>query len=364
MQRIIFFVFTLLLAAIGAHTPIAAQGIDDDIDLDALYEQIDEALENSPRYVAEREKKIEEVRNTFFSEQNLEKRQQAAADLFNLYQPYKNDSALYYAEMAVNLADSIRRPDLAGLYRSLEANLCSGADMFTEALEQLRLTDKRALTTEGLTAYYTAWMHVCGQIGSYSDISHVRQRYYDMQDHYRDSVLMVADKNSENYLHLKMDILNARQLYQDALALSKTWLSTVSEDTHEGAFAAFYRSMVFDKLRNEEMTCYWLGKSALADIRNAVMNQAALVFLADHLANNGDFSRAKRYTDFATKCNFTFSPRLRTYQVNSVINVLSKSQQAEQKRANMILTIAGIVIVFLLIALAYTTILSIKRKKK
>lgn len=112
------------------------------------------------------------------------------------------------------------------------------------------------------------------------------------------------------------------------------------------------------------MTCYWLGKSALADIRNAVMNQAALVFLADHLANNGDFSRAKRYTDFATKCNFTFSPRLRTYQVNSVINVLSKSQQAEQKRANMILTIAGIVIVLLLIALAYTTILSIKRKKK
>ena len=309
-------------------------------------------------------KKIEEVRNTFFSEQNLEKRQQAAADLFNLYQPYKNDSALYYAEMAVNLADSIRRPDLAGLYRSLEANLCSGADMFTEALEQLRLTDKRALTTEGLTAYYTAWMHVCGQIGSYSDISHVRQRYYDMQDHYRDSVLMVADKNSENYLHLKMDILNARQLYQDALALSKTWLSTVSEDTHEGAFAAFYRSVVFDKLRNEEMTCYWLGKSALADIRNAVMNQAALVFLADHLANNGDFSRAKHYTDFATKCNFTFSPRLRTYQVNSVINVLSKSQQAEQKRANMILTIAGIVIALLLIALAYTTILSIKRKKK
>lgn len=65
MQRIIFFVFTLFLAAIGAHTPIAAQGIDDDIDLDALYEQIDEALENSPRYVAEREKKIEEVRNTF-----------------------------------------------------------------------------------------------------------------------------------------------------------------------------------------------------------------------------------------------------------------------------------------------------------
>ena len=207
-------------------------------------------------------------------------------------------------------------------------------------------------------------MHVCGQIGSYSDISHVRQRYYDMQDHYRDSVLMVADKNSENYLHLKMDILNARQLYQDALALSKTWLSTVSEDTHEGAFAAFYRSVVFDKLRNEEMTCYWLGKSALADIRNAVMNQAALVFLADHLANNGDFCRAKRYTDFATKCNFTFSPRLRTYQVNSVINVLNKSQQAEQKRANMILTIAGIVIVLLLIALAYTTILSIKRKKK
>ena len=61
------------------------------------------------------------------------------------------------------------------------------------------MVNKTALDNKGLTAYYEAWMHVCGQIGSSSQRSHVRQRYYDMQDLYRDSVLtVVAEKGRRN----------------------------------------------------------------------------------------------------------------------------------------------------------------------
>ena len=284
--------------------------------------------------------------------------------LFRLYESYNNDSAFYYAECCISLADSLHRPDLAGRFRSLLAYQYSRTDMPTQALEQLRAVKKSALNNRGLVDYYHAWMHVCGELGVYAHRKDDRQRHYDQQNFYRDSVLMVAQEGSEEWYHLKVDILSARRLYQDALKLSNKWLKMVKDGTHESAYAAFYRSMVYDNLNNHDLVCYWLGKSALDDIQCAVMNQASLLFLAEHLAEDGDIDRANRYLNFAKQCNLAFSSRLRNYQVNSILNIVEKNYQATEAHTHQLLTIAGIIIVLLLIALAYTTILSIKRKKK
>ena len=354
-------VFFLLTVTVGmAHA--ATTQVDEEIDLKALYQQIDDAISQSPQYVAEREQKIDACRNRLQREKDAEKSVTIAEELFLLYQPYRNDSALHYAEICISLADSLHRPDLVGRFRSLLAYQCSNTDRYTESLEQLRMVDKSALDKNGLCDYYNAWMHVCGELGSYTQRKEVRERFFAQQNLYRDSVLMVADEDSEHNLHLKMDILNARQLYQDALAISDEWLEMVANKTHESAYAAFYRSMVYDKLRNHDMVCYWLGKSALEDIRCAVMNQASLLFLAEHLANDGDISRARRYVEFAKDCNLFFCPRLHNYQVNSIINVIEKSSQATETRANLILLIASVVIVLLIIALVYT-ISQLRRKK-
>ena len=335
---------------------------NESVDLGTLYQQIDEAISNSSLYVADRERQINTCRKSFLREKNVEKSIQLAENLFLLYQPYRNDSALHYAEVCISLADSLHRPDLTGRFRSMLANQCSHTNMHTESLEQLRLVDKAALDSTGLLMYYKAWMHVCGELGSYTQRNDVRQKYYDLQNHYRDSVLMVTKEGSDEWFHLKMDILSARRLYQDALELSDQWIKDVTDDTHESAYAAFYRSMVYDKLNNQEMTCYWLGKSALDDIRSAVMDQASLLFLAEHLANDGDdIEHALRYVEFAKACNLNFCPFMRTYQVNSVINVIEKSRETAQDRTRQVLMIAVGVIVLLLVLL---TALIIRKNKK
>ena len=346
-------IFILLTVTVGLTHAVATLD-DEQMDLKALYQQIDDAISQSPQYVAEREHKITACRNRLLKETSEEKKVSIAEELFLLYQPFRNDSALHYAEVCINLADSLHRPDLVGRFRSLLAYQCSNSDMYAESLEQLRMVDRSALDKNGQCDYYNAWMHVCGEIGSYTQIKDVRERYFDQQNLYRDSVLMVADEGSEHDLHLKMDILNARQLYQDALKISDEWFEMVANKTHESAYAAFYRSMVYEKLGNHDMVCYWLGRSALDDIRCAVMNQASLLFLAEHLADDGDISRARRYVEFAKDCNYFFTPRLHNYQVNAVIKVIEKSNQANQSRANLMLVIASVVIVLLLIVLIFT----------
>lgn len=344
---------TLLLIVVMGLAPTVMAQTDESVDLDALYQQIDDAISQSPAYVAGRERQIVDWRNRLNKEKDLEKKVQMAEELFRLYESYRNDSALHYAEVCISLADSLRRPDLVGRYRSMLAYQCSNADMYTDAIEELRSVNKSVLDSIGLVDYYHAWMHVYGEIGSYTQRNDVRLRMFGQQDAYRDSVLMVADEGSEEWLHLKVDILCARQLYQDALELSSKWLQKVTDGTHENAYAAFYRSMVYDKLRNHDQTCYWMGKSALDDIRCAVMNQASLLFLAERLAADGDISRAYRYAEFAKDCNLTFSPRLRVYQVQSFLNVMEKNSLVNQQRANRILIIASIVVALLLMALIY-----------
>jgi len=361
LNKVLRVVMGVSLFHLFTFSPLPALA-DESIDLKSLYQQIDEAISLSPQYVAERERQITACRDSLQTERNAEKSILLAEKLFFLYEPYQNDSALFFADYCINLADSLRRPDLTGRFRSLLAYQCSRTDKHAESLEQLRLVNKSALDKRGLVDYYHAWMHVCGELGVYTQREAVRQRAFKQQDLYRDSVLMVTEEGSEEWYHLEVDILSARKLYQEAMEISDQWLQNVTDGTHESAYAAFYRSMIYDRLNNHDLVCYWLGKSALDDIKCAVMNQASLLFLAEHLANDGDTERAHRYMEFAKDCNLTFAPQLRNYQVNPIVNIVEKNCHDILARADRILKIVIGVIVLLLIALLYT--LSIIRKTR
>lgn len=358
MKRTI--VFCILLAVIGAATPLSAQERDKEADLQTLYQQIDDAIEHSPQYVAQRREKITNARKQLLSVSSHNKQFALAEELFALYKPFKNDSALHFADLCIALADSLHQNDKVALYLSLKAHQCSTTGMYVEALDLLKKVDKRALGPEGLTKYYAAWMHVCGEIGSNNQQEDVRWKYYNLQDSYRDSVLAVADESSEESLHLKMDVFSARKQYQDALAVSDIWLSKVTDGTHANAYASFYRSVVYDKLGNGREVRYWLGKSALDDIKCAVYDQASLFMLADRLLSDGDYERAYRYVRYSEACNTAFSPQLRNYQVRYVANIIGTLYEKNQASYHRLLMISCIGALLLLIVIAWLLF----RKKK
>ena len=117
-----------------------------------------------------------------------------------------------------------------------------------QSFGKLRQNDKSKLDRQGLTEYYDVAMHLCGDVAAYTLIPSERDYYYAERDRYRDSLLAVVDPASDNYLHLQMSALCAKQRYQDALEISDQWLSNVSNATHEEAYAAYYRHIVYDKV--------------------------------------------------------------------------------------------------------------------
>ena len=358
MRKLLWIVW-LLLGTI----PVLSQE-EKDVDLEALYKQIDKAIEESPLYVQAKEEEIKETYDLFMKAKNAENRLEIAEQLFWLYKPFKNDSAIHYAQLIVDLAKEVNRLAVSNRYRALLARQCSNAGMYVEASGILQKTDKTALDRQGLTDYYDACMHVCGEVAAYTLIPQIRDFYYAEQDHYRDSLLTVVDPASDNYLHLQMSALCARQQYQEALKVSDKWLNKTVSGTHEDAYAAYYRHIVYANIGNEKMVRYWLGKSAFDDVSCAVMDQAALINLAQLLNIDGDLERSYRYIRFTWQCNSFFNTRMRANQISPVLNVIEKNyQDAIDRNTKLLYIIATIGTILAIVFFSFLTIL-LKQKKK
>ena len=358
MRKLLWMVW-LLLGTI----PVLSQE-EKDVDLEALYKQIDKAIEESPLYVQAKEEEIKETYDLFMKAKNAENRLEIAEQLFWLYKPFKNDSAIHYAQLIVDLAKEVNRLAVSNRYRALLARQCSNAGMYVEASGILQKTDKTALDRQGLTDYFDACMHVCGEVAAYTLIPQIRDFYYAEQDHYRDSLLTVVDPASDNYLHLQMSALCARQQYQEALKVSDKWLNKTVSGTHEDAYAAYYRHIVYANIGNEKMVRYWLGKSAFDDVSCAVMDQAALINLAQLLNIDGDLERSYRYIRFTWQCNSFFNTRMRANQISPVLNVIEKNyQDAIDRNTKLLYIIATIGTILAIVFFSFLTIL-LKQKKK
>ena len=113
-----------MLVGMSVHVASAQQS-QKEVDLEALYQQIDEAIDNSPVYVAEFEKRLNKQKDLFMQETDTDAKLLNGMILFEMYRSYKNDSALHYIRECITLADSLGHYDIAGQARSKMARQCS-----------------------------------------------------------------------------------------------------------------------------------------------------------------------------------------------------------------------------------------------
>ena len=345
------FVFALI-ALNGLSLGIAsAQYLRREVNLETLYRQVDEAMEQFPQYVADFERRVERQKEVFYGEPDAEKRLSYGMELYDMYRSYKNDSALLYIRKCITLADSLRRYDIAGQARSKMARQCSNSGMYIEAGNLLDEVNVAYLTRQGKADYYEARNHLCGEIATYSLLPEVKERYFAMQSHFRDSLNMVADPSGEQYFMQRIWDLIAQNKLPEALEVSEQWINKVGIGTREDALASYYRHIVYDYMRDGIMVRFWLGNSALADIKNAVMDQASLIMLAYMAINDGDMERSYRYIRFTWDCNNFFNTRMRTSQISPVLDIIEKNYQASVERKTRFLSTASIVFTFLTLLL-------------
>lgn len=119
--------------------------------------------------------------------------------------------------------------------------------------------------------------------------------------------------------------------------------------THENAIICYGRYSIYRQKGDMDLAKYWLCKSALDDVRNAVMDQMSLIALAELLDAEGDNERASKYISFTWECNRKFSPRMRSWQIAPLLSAIEQNYQEKVDKKSRILTVWTIVITVMLV---------------
>ena len=357
MKKILSLVYILCFSAL---TSSFAQNKN----IKDLYEQLDQAIEQSQYYINQKESRITKIKKQSRQGHTPPQLLTAYYKLYEEYQTYKSDSSIYYIHQAIDLAKrNNMKSDITKL-RSLLALQYSTSGAFTEALHVLQSIDKKTLNNSNKKDYYIAFYHVYGELG-FTNINidtELSQEFYSKQDCYRDTLFSILSPNSEDYLMRKEVLLTNQNKLKEALKINDIRLSKCKKGSHEYGIVAYYRYLIYRSLKDEDMVKYWLLQSAICDVKCAINDQASLWILAEILSKEKDVERSYKYINFSWKANKKFCTRIRSWQISPVLGTIDHNYQAELKKANHRLIFAIICVSLLVIALALLTFYVNKQK--
>lgn len=357
MKTTVFLLLLLLSASMSRGQDVNAGHKDDmEVDLPAMYDKVDDAISQAERYITDYSSKLLDIRRRAEDCSDPGQRLMLTMQLSDMYESFNGDSSLVYALRAMQQAEALGYTDTAADMRARMAYLCTFLGSQTESLTILGQIDKSALSHDGLCYYYRSYMMVYGNLGGNCQIPSMRDEFYRIHHLYMDSLLATATPGSELYLgHIQPQLVEAGK-YEEALKVNDERMNTTQEGTHENAIICYSRYTIYQAMGNSEMAKYWLCRSALDDIRNAVLDQASLLSLADMLNAEGDLERANRYISFTWECNRRYSPRMRSWQIAPLLSAIEGNFQSKLDRKSRFLTLTSVclgVLAFLFIACAF-----------
>lgn len=357
MKKILSLVYILCFSAL---TSSFAQNKN----IKDLYEQLDQAIEQSQYYINQKESRITKIKKQSRQGHTPPQLLTAYYKLYEEYKTYKSDSSIYYIHQAIDLAKrNNMKSDITKL-RSLLALQYSTSGAFTEALHVLQSIDKKTLNNSNKKDYYIAFYHVYGELG-FTNINidtELSQEFYSKQDCYRDTLFSILSPNSEDYLMRKEVLLTSQNKLKEALKINDIRLSKCKKGSHEYGIVAYYRYLIYRSLKDEDMVKYWLLQSAICDVKCAINDQASLRILAEILSKEKDVERSYKYINFSWKANKKFCTRIRSWQISPVLGTIDHNYQAELKKAIHRLIFAIRCVSLLVIALALLTFYVNKQK--
>lgn len=299
-------------------------------DLDSVYNALDEVILHKAHYDRIRETKIFQLKNRLKNELRLKKGDyillyQLNENLVEAYKAYRYDSVASYLNrnIAIAMAHNDRtRTDKAKLKLIY---LFASSGMYLEAVNMIQSIDRAKLDHSLLVDYYTACAHTYGEQMVYTRDADTHLHYLNLLKEYNSLLLAALPPNSMPYLRMKEDDARYNNRLKEALYYNSLQMKLTAPGSPEYSIVCFFRSEDYKIIGDKKMQCYWLGLSAINDIKSAVKDQASLWTLAQIVAQNGDIERSYRYIRFSWDCTKGYNTPLRNLQTSGVLSMIDHS---------------------------------------
>lgn len=176
-------------------------------------------------------------------------------------------------------------------------------------------------------------------------LTHTMERISGVQTVYDNDV---EDENTLIEFYSSMDTVSTRPSNYD----------------HNYAIEAYYMSDHYKNNGDKQRQMEWLTRSAIADVRAAVCDNASSWMLAEELYAIGDLERATKYVKYSTRNADIFHARQRYVQVTPVASIITDAYQARLRETSQHLLIAILLLALVLFLLAVSASQVIRRNRR
>ncbi len=344
--------FTILLIAfLLPATSFSQEPLSD------ILRNLDQLIENREEFTAEREQYIQTLQALNKQSGSFMERYQFTKQLHTAFLPYNIDSAMYYANACVALADQLDQAPLKAEahLRLVQSYLLAG--MYQEAGVLLADLESLELNDQLRQFYYTQQSTRYRYLQAYLSGSVQINKYHLLAKAYQDSLLALLKPADAGFTVPYAEKLRDEGQYSESKHELFKVLETLRPADRAFAYTAYTLASVYQKEKDTGNQMKYLALSAESDIRNAVRENAAIRELALLLYQSGDINRAYSYIKLALDDALYSKARLRSFEILQILPVIDQAylKMREQKRTNMIYFtwIAIFLSLFLLLSLFF-----------
>lgn len=326
--------------------------------LDSVLVELDKALEHHEDYLNLKLTRIDNLKSQMRSNaSSLERQYYLNMDLFYEYKAFKCDSAIHYLNQSIATAHQLQNATFIHESKLKLSYLMASAGMYLESVEVLGEIERKALPEALLELYYSTYNHIYGELAHYTQNDELSRRYRTISNNYSDSLFNNIPDNDES----KYVLQELRYLYNNqsnlALEINDKRIASIKMGTPEYALAAYHRSLIYASQGQRELQKYYLGLSALSDIRSAIKDHASLWTLAQLLYQDGDLARAYNYIRFSWNDIIFYNARLRTLQGSGILSMIEKTYlntiETQKSQLQKYLILISALTLLLIVALVY-----------
>lgn len=253
-----------------------------------LYQQLREVIDSVAIYDDIKQQHIQEIKNKYNASTRLTDRQRLCQQLFEAYSKFCYDSAIVYLNRNMDLAIQANDDDRIMEMKLRKAKYFASAGSFQEAAHIIMNIKEEDVPESMLSLYYEANRAFYVEAGVNMHDEGMRNDFLSKSGFYRRRLTEILDSTSVECLKLIESRHRTLGETEQALHYNDLQLSQVREGTPQFSETAFFRSCIYQDTGDREMQIEWLLRSAIADIRNSIKDQASLWTLANLLAEDGD----------------------------------------------------------------------------
>jgi hypothetical protein len=351
MKIRLFTTILLLFPAITYFLPGIALGQDINY-LDSL----DSTIKNRSLYINAQYAYIHDVKQQLeILDISAGQQYQVYQNLFYAFKTFNCDSAFYYAEKKLKIAETLQKQDWIDESKLHLSSVFYIIGMYKEAFDLLNTLDKSRLTDYLKVQYYNNYKEIYAYYSATNNV-YVRQ-YKRVSNLYRDTLLSVLSPETNHYRIVYAEKLTEEGKLSEAEKILNNALSRIQYKKQEFAVLNYALACVYREKGDIESAKMYFAVSADTDIRNAIKENAAMQALAILMYEAGDLNRAYEYIKCSLEDAIFCNARLRTIEISQIFPIIDTAyqekiiEQKNQMKRNFLLTC--VLSFFLIIAVGY-----------